>query len=210
MSLPQGINFRATHAYVTDGANDDSEITGVTNYPRVSDQGNNVGWEDNINGQILDRNSSNNAKLAGIHYAFAGTNLRYRIDLPSTGSYDIRIASGDAGDANEAHVTVKDTTTTLFTIEDSSNAANEFVDAADVKYTAANWVTSNSAVNVTMASTILRFHLSPSSAAGHTVDCLAHVSVDNAAGGGGGSAASLLLLHGNMRGNLGRLAGNFQ
>jgi hypothetical protein len=212
MALPQGVNFRATAGYVTDGANEDYEIS-QSNYPRTSAQGNSVGWEGSISGDFLDRNNAVDRRLAGVHYIFAGSadaGRAYRIDLPSTGSYNVRLATGDeAVGGSTAQVTVKDGTTTLLTINDTT-AAPGFDDAVGARYSTANWPGSNSASTQTFATTILRFHLAPGPTTGHTVNGLAHVYVEAAGGGGGGTTtAGILLVPGNMRGNLGNLSGGY-
>lgn len=71
MAFPQGLNFRATNAYVTDGTNEapetDSGGTGNQNYPWTTAQGNTVGWEtaDSVY-QARDWNSGNDRRLAEV------------------------------------------------------------------------------------------------------------------------------------------------
>ena len=108
MSFPQGINFRATAGYVTDGANEYGEIATTANYPTTSTQGNNVGWETAPSG-TRDRNNALDVRLAGIHFGDNATLRDYRIDLSGTGSWISRIAAGDAASNQECKMELFDT-----------------------------------------------------------------------------------------------------
>lgn len=162
MAYPQGINFRATAGYVTDGAGDTYEIGTTANYPRTTPQGNVVGWEDAITG-TRDR-TVQDPRLSGIHYftSTTGVTARFRFDLPAAGSYDIRLAAGDPAGGTYAKIELFDTTTSLGVLVNQMGtaiAANSFADAANTIYTYANWLTSNTAVSKTFASTICRFKI---------------------------------------------------
>lgn len=181
MALPQGINFRGTAGYVTDGANEDNEASAGVTYPRTSAQGNTVGWEQ-APGDHLDRNSALDRRLAGIHYR-NGTSIKYRIDLPATGNYNVRCACGDAIAVAAAKLELFDTTTSLGVLASaaaSGVASGSFRDATNTEYTAANWPGSNTAVAATFASTICRFALGGTA----NFDILAHVYIEAAAASG--------------------------
>jgi hypothetical protein len=97
VALPQGIAFRSTVGFVTDGANDYAEVLAIgsyPNYPTTSTQGNTVGWEQAPTSKF-DYNAGADPRIAGIHGRTSAATADYRIDLPSTGSYNVRSAIGD-------------------------------------------------------------------------------------------------------------------
>lgn len=198
MAYPQGINFRETLAYATDGANEDFEGNGTTSlnlptYPRTTAQGNSVGWESGgASVGPRNRNSGNDRRIVGLHLAGSGLVKVYRLDLPSSGNYNVRIAAGDATYAGNTKVELFDTTSSLGVLcSGSTGAANSFKDAADAIYTAANWPGSNALVGATFSTTICRFH---SGDTGINA-VLAHLYVEAAAGGGGGLSIPIAMYH---------------
>lgn len=181
MTYPQGINFRATLGYVTDGANDSFENSNNSvstgSYPRTTAQGNTVGWETFNGGSTRDRSTTVDARLAGINYTASQQN-DFRFDLPAAGSYNIRIAAGDMSSVNATLWSLLDGTTSLGTLTTGTNVTSgSFKDATDTVRTAAAWPGSNVAVAKTFATTICRFR---SSAAGAT-NLIAHAYVESAA-----------------------------
>ena len=187
MALPQGINFRNSAGYVTDGANEDYEIGTTLNYPRTSAQGNSVGWETGSTGYLIDtrdRNSGNDRRLAGITFE-GNTNryIQYRIDLPSAGTYNFRLAMGDASAALAvSYFELYDTSSLLSTQTDmSTSGANSFKDATGTEYTAANWPGSNTAVQVVFSTTICRLRVG---ATGSNFPRIAHFYIEAAGGAG--------------------------
>ena len=182
MALPQGINCRATLAYVSDGADEFFMDEGVNNYPTTSTQGNTVGWETAF-GNLGQRNrsASNDRRLAGMQYTGTGTKYDLRIDLPSAGSYDIRLAAGDGLYAQPVSVELFDTSSSLGVLSSgSTSAGNKFKDATNVERTAATWPGSNVAVTKTFSTTICRFRLG----SGSTLDVMAHAHVAASASAG--------------------------
>ncbi len=177
MALPQGINFRSTLGYVTDGANDSFEQANATaTYPRTTAQGNNVGWELGV-GNIRDRNAGVDPRLAGMHFSVT-TNGNFRIDLPSTGNYDVRLAAGDYSSSIAVGWALYDTNTSLATLSSGSTSTTQrWKDALNVEYNATTWPTSNSPYAATFTTTIMRVRSTNNS-------CIAHVSVAASAGGG--------------------------
>lgn len=170
MSLPQGINFRTTAGYVTDGPNDDAEAftSGVagTTYPRVTVQGNTVGWESAGTVVTRDRNASNDARLAGLHNSndINGV-ITYRVDLPGAGAYEVTWASGDGSYTTGTAVDLYDGSTRLQALSVTPTAAaNHFRDATNIDRSAASWVTDNVTVTAIFASTILRLTSVPNGA----------------------------------------------
>ena len=171
MSLPQGIDFRATSGYVTDPADHTYEISITANYPRTTAQGNNVGWETASDSR--NRSTSPDARLAGSHRTTGTTVTTYRIDLPATGDYKIRLAAGDYSYSAGIKVEIFDTTTSLGIIADTSTTASQrFRDATDAQHTAANWPANNASVTKTFASTILRAKVGDTAGGGGVIACL--------------------------------------
>jgi hypothetical protein len=185
MATTIGINFRATSGYVTDGANETYCLLNDT-YP-VTRGGVTFGWDNlsGVGGGAVDRNNALDRRLAGINYlSNGGVNQPFRLDLATSGSYNVRIAVGDAGGANTQYVTVQDDTTTFITISGVATTTEHFVDASGVTRTsAADWVSNNVAVTRTFSSTILRVNIAFTSASQATT--LAHVSVAPATPAGG-------------------------
>ena len=188
MAFPQGINFRATSGYVSDPTNTDYEIGTTANYPRTTAQGNNVGWLDAPN-QTRNRSTGVDARLAGVHVNNAGSTnwKRYRVDLPSTGNYYVRVAQGDASFAQNTGIDLYDNTSSLGTLVAVSagfTAGGEFYDATGVKRTsAANWVSSNAQAGpFTFSTTTLIVQLNGDNAATRGVP-ISHLWIESAGGG---------------------------
>lgn len=184
MAFPQGINFRGTSGYVTDGANEDYEISSTVNYPRTSAQGNNVGWETIPSGGLFPGNddSTYDRRIAGYAYNGSPTGVVtvYRVDLPSSGDYKIRVASGNKGYSRSVNIAVRDTTTSLGTLCSTTTTGSYYRDAVDAEYTAANWPGSNSQASLTFSTTICRIDLG---LAGSKPYCfLNHLYIESAGG----------------------------
>lgn len=183
MALPQGIAFRNTAGYVTDGANDYGETAmASTNYPTTSTQGNNVGWE---TGNVDTRNrlTSVDARIAGIALTYVNGVVTYRIDLPSTGNHDIRAFCGDVDSSGPTIVEFFDTTTSLGTAISGTPAYGSGYDATGVEYTAANWPGSNSVKSVSMGSTIFRVKVGATGSSNYRIG---YVYIESAGGGAAG------------------------
>lgn len=182
MSFPQLINFRQTALYISDNANTYPELSSGINYPTTTAQGNTVGWETVYNGVSgRNRNSGNVPELAGCFVGTTGDRPIYRIDLPATGTYPIRLAGGEANYAALVPVEIQDTTTSLGSpITGSTSAGQRFKDATNTEYTNATWSGSNTAVNFTFTTTIARFIFGN----GSGLPQFAHINVGAAVGGG--------------------------
>jgi hypothetical protein len=180
MALPQGIEFRNTAGFVTTLAGDDAEHSagagfyGVSTYPRTTAQGQTVGWEFVAGISTRDRNSGIDARLAGGH--FNGTTAKeiYRIDLPTSGTKNIRLAMGDNNYTTNTDTEVFDTTTSLGVLTSgTTSAAARWKDATNVERTsAADWVTNNASVSKTFSTTIMRVHIGNGTVSGHTISYL--------------------------------------
>ncbi len=188
MAYPQGINFRATLAFVTDGASEAFEITsGVVNYPHTSAQGNNVGWETATSLDVRDRNSGVDVRLAGINFVSNPSTSDYRLDLSATGSWDINLAAGDYTYAQgPIKVEVFDTAASLGVLCNATTSAGQrWLDAKGTELNATTWPSSNVAQSVTFTTTICRIRLGGAASASSTIS---HVKLT--AGGAAYDAAT--------------------
>lgn len=193
MAFPQGIPFRATTAYVTDSGDDSGEAPdGVfsyytaANYPRTTAQGNNCGWE-TVYGSDNDSRNRNTAggRLAGHQFVSGGrTEPRWRLDLPSAGDYNIRLAIGDYNySGTRGNTVIQDGTTDVLSVTGTTTAGQRWIDATGVERTSvSDWNNNNAASLETFASTILRFRLDTVSGAAANIAYL-NVSAGGAAAG---------------------------
>lgn len=160
----KGFNFRRTSTYVTDGTNetwvnfsDASGQVGPT-YPATKTiDGDSVtyGYISPPSDGERDRSSSVDPRLAGIHYhGFSGT-LTFRIDLPSTGIYEIHLAAGQATQTSSPSVEFYDDTTLLHTASGTSIGVGNFIDANSTVYSAASWPGSEAGKNLSFSTTTL-------------------------------------------------------
>jgi len=173
MSLPQGIAFRASNAFVTDVAPDfcengvpdsDTQIdTGEADYPTTSTQGNNEGWEtvdaDGI--QVRNRNAAN-ARLSGMHQCTNANDINtWRLDLPSTGDKSIRSAAGEFNYTAGTYLELFDTASSLGVLSTgTTSGAATWKDATNVeRSSAADWASNNAAATKTFTTTILRLQM---------------------------------------------------
>ncbi len=161
MAFPQGINFRSSLGYVTDGANYEAIYSGHAAYPITTAQGNTVGWEGTIATYLdyRDRSLFPDVRLAGINFNSSdASDLSFRIDLPTAGIYNIGIAAGDYGSSNPCAWDLKDTTTLLAHLTTGSTAGQHFKDATNTDYIDTAWPGSQTLVPYTFSSTILRLY----------------------------------------------------
>ena len=154
----KGFNFRSTLAFVTDGTNEQAVLG--EQYPQTTTIGGDSvvwGWDSNM--ELRNRNSTNDRRLAGNTFIAAGTvDAIFRVDLPATGEYKLRLSLGDATYSALQWCDVRDNTTVLYNVGGGTitTAANSFLDANAVERTAANWPGSNTQKQSTFSSTILR------------------------------------------------------
>jgi hypothetical protein len=147
-----GINFRATSAFVTDGANETYSVAGDT-YP-VTRGGLTFGWVSGGSTGRVDDDNTLDRRIAGHTYDSSGTDI-FKIDgLVAGGVYTIHLGLGDpSGAFGTTGITVKDGTTALITLADAATAAGSTRDATGAIYTHAAWPGSETGVSVTMAGT---------------------------------------------------------
>jgi hypothetical protein len=179
MTFPQGLNFRNSSGFVADGANESFahvDNFGSITYPQTTAQGNTVGSVITAPNSV-DRNATLDRRLAGnIYTSVAG--VFYRIDLPAAGTYNIRMAAGDASFGNSTQWSIMDNTTLLATVTTGSVAAGSFKDANDVTHTAANWPANNTPRALTFTTTALFIRADTASN-----NALAHFYIEAASAG---------------------------
>lgn len=183
MAWDKGWNFRATAAFVTDGADETYSLGSPDDDYPVTRNGVTFGWEDGPADDSRDRDATVDRRLAGINFhPNDGTQKRFRVDLPATGDYNIRLAIGDTGTGQGyQYVEVLDTTTQVHLIDDTNGTAiDNYDDATGVNRTEAAWPTDNAVQLETFSTTILRLRIGPTTAqAGSTT--LAHLFLNQVA-----------------------------
>lgn len=158
MAFAQGIYFRATDNQ-TDPTDYDAE-TAASVYPWTTAQGNTVGWETSLTGiTTRDRDTATNVLLKGIHFVANTGTKDYRIDLPATGSYDIRLAAGDKGFAQFCRVQLLDGDTVFADFETIVDAGH-WLDATGVEISGETaWAANNAVKNHTFTTQIFRVRI---------------------------------------------------
>ncbi len=106
-----------------------------------------------------------------------------RIDLPSTGTYTVRIALGDPGGAPPTlYVLIKDDSSTLLTLNATPGGGDQYLDASGANRTSpADWVSNNVAANLTFSTTIMNIVFGDG---GLTYGEVAYLLIDGPTGGG--------------------------
>lgn len=190
MALPYKLNFRGTTAYgvnggVGDGAGESvvpsstetSGLQGIVYPTPVS--GTNMGW-DNATSGTRDSSTVPPAPFAGHHRNEAANLATFRIDLPSAGTYTIRLASGSyTGGFGTNKIEIFDNVTSKLTINASTSGADKYLDANynsnTTERTSANWAANNQSVDIAFASTT--FLLKVGSGAGLDTGVIAHLEI---------------------------------
>lgn len=199
----KGFNFRETLGHVTDGTNEQAVTLAAHAYPQTTTIGGDSvtwGWED-IAGNTRDRDAGVDRRLAGVHFLSAGNpDIRFRIDLPSAGIYEIRIAQGDATNGNAQRFEVRDGTTVRINgAAEVGTAAGQFIDAKlAVRATAAAWASNQRSSAETFATTIFRLVLRAPSGGSSTIAHIAIRKLDEAVV----SQPSILLLFNEASGSV--------
>ncbi len=153
MPFDAGINFRASSGFVTDGTNETYCLGGSDAYPTARG-GFTFGWVTSFT-DVRDRNAGVDRRLAGINFC-PQIGDYFRLDLPSTGNYDIHLALGDDSGGNPVEWKLQDTTTLLATYTGTPGSGN-FQDASGATLSAANWPGSEAPLaNKTFATTQVR------------------------------------------------------
>ncbi|MHA2642886.1 MAG: hypothetical protein V2G41_09590 [bacterium JZ-2024 1] len=174
----KGFNFRATAAFVGDGANEVYVLGDV--YP-TSRGGATFGWTTSIGGNTRDRSSSVDRRLAGVNFSDDAVSQNFRVDLPAPGKYRIRVALGDASFAynNSQVIEIFDSGVSKLRIPATgkqSTAAGSFMDAVGTVLTAANWPPQNQYVEIVFSTTQANFLIGPAAPSNSTT--LAHIGLE--------------------------------
>ena len=179
-------NFRNTLAYVTDGANAIFVNDAFGAYPQTKTIGGesvDCGWEIALfSGNSRDRSTTPDVRIAGLVFSPSGigNNPTFRVDLPSAGNFIIDLAAGDPVNSNVTKIEIRDTSTVLISIPETSTAA-ELIDATGVKRTSpSDWVANHVTSQQNFATTIFRIAMMEPSASN---TCLSHFSIEQAPGG---------------------------
>jgi hypothetical protein len=191
----KGFDFRSTLAFVSDPANT-QDVLGEA-YPQTTTIGGDSvvwGWKqatgisscggsDNSAPLKADRSAAVDVRLAGINYGNQMHCTIFRVDLPATGSYTLRIANGDQGSGQTNTLTIYDGTTSLWVVSSAvSLSSNQYIDATGVTRTSDTlWVSNNVSKTLTFSTTTLYVVLNDGSANAFTT--LAYVQVTQNAGG---------------------------
>ena len=165
-SWSYGVDFRDTSGHATDvgtntyflGTND----TGAGAYP-ISRGGINIGSSDGLALTVLD-NAGTDPRFAGVIYTGPGQSKAFKIELPTTGTYNVRLAIGESDNGFPTHqVIILDNSTTKATITGGTSAAHHFLDATGVERTSeSDWIANNVSLSVTFASTTMILRLGSS------------------------------------------------
>lgn len=126
---------------------------------------------------VVNRTTSLDVRLAGLHYIVnANQCSQFRIDVPTAGTYSVRVALGDPSNAFGGCLAVFDGTTLRSTIATNLMVpAGSAADATGTVYTDANWPSSNSPISVVVSGTIMRFRLGSSTCS--LISTLQHISL---------------------------------
>lgn len=173
-----GINFRGNAGTVTDGPNQ-TYCLGEA-YPTTRG-GFTFGWSVDLTANGRDRDYGVDVRLQGLN--FTNTVGHYfQLDLPSTGTYDVRVAAGDAvGGGNGDKWDIQDNSTVLASLTTDFFASILFGDATDTNYSAANWPGSNTKLTSAFSSTVFKLQSRAASTANNVIAHIQIVSVASAA-----------------------------
>src|SRR5271166_2297109 len=152
----QRFDFRNTSTFVTDPSSD-TYVGPSTAYP-TKNNGGTFGWVKTSLVQARDRSTAVDPRLAGVNFANNGSPATFYVDLPSSGTYDLSLALGDAGYQQcwvQCQIQFLDGSTVLATIAEGLTLGGYFYDATGNNWSAAAWPTNNVSRQVTLAGTRL-------------------------------------------------------
>lgn len=188
-----GINFRATSGYDTDDT-DETYSLGEA-YPTTRG-GLTFGFGASLTANSRNRATAYAGKFAGIVFvANGGSTQTFTFELPfGPGTYRIRLAAGDATNAQASQkLVLMDGATAIATLT-GSTSLNQWIDASSVVRTSnTDWQTNNVYAEHTFAGSALDIVLG-NTGSGTTV--IAHVSLEYM---GGGSVVPLKTQHSRRR-----------
>lgn len=150
-----GFDFRNTSGYVTDPT--DCVFQGGETYPATytpaAGGSFTAGWNFDESSGTRNRDNTLDPRLAGLLFDTSLTRF-FRLDLPSAGNYEVRLAMGDGVYASGAYWQLYDGVTLLATFSGATSGGH-FLDANGTDRTAAAWPGSNTPVTFTFAGTQL-------------------------------------------------------
>lgn len=191
MAWDKGFDFRSTAAYLDSVGGDPANCTYVLAADSYSVTRNGVtfGYETAPNSHA-NRSTAVDLRLSGAALVCLNnvTPKSFRVDLPATGDYIITLALGDQATSRATKCVIKDDTTVLATINKTSTAANNYIDASGVVRTGADWPGSNVTITKTFATQILRLTFGANDTTS-TANGIAHLFVSQVSSGGGFQAA---------------------
>jgi hypothetical protein len=166
-SWQQGFDFRHTTTFVTDPSGS-TYVLATTAYPT---RGNGItyGWVNTSLVQGRDRNAKLDPRLAGVNLATNGSPATFYVDLPSSGTYNLSLAMGDAGYQEcwvQCQIQFLDGNKVLATVTRGSINLGYFYDANGNTWSAAVWPASNVSQQVTLTGTRLTVIVGTSQASG--------------------------------------------
>jgi hypothetical protein len=172
------VNFRGSFPYVTDGTGQTYCLADV--YPTVRD-GLTFGWSaGDLSAVDRSTGSSYAPEFSGMNYwANTSGGREFRLLLPTAGTYDVRLAIGDAlfGQAGQ-WCSIRDGASgplLATVVSGSSTTGGAFFDATGALLAPAAWRSGNTAVSVTTTGTVLAIRIGE--ATDGNVTCLAHLEV---------------------------------
>ena len=184
MTTDFGFDFRATSGFVTDPNYAAAVLQ--DNYPNVYTNAlsNTItaGFSQNESmSNMANRNSGNDPRLAGINYN-AGNAISpfftvFEVALPSTGTWSIALAAGDASNPQSQYIQFLDNGVAFATYTGVATASNSFMDANGTVWTEANWVTSNTTLSHLFTSTVFTVQIGPTTSTGSMNSTVAHLRV---------------------------------
>ena len=199
----QGFDFRATSNYVTDPSGD-TYVLASTLYPT---HGSNVtyGWASTALVSSRNRTTSEDPRLAGINYTNNGTPATFYVTLPSSGTYNVALAMGDAGYEQcwvQCQIQLMDGSTVLATLTKGTTNLNYFYDTEGNNWSGAQWPTHNLTQQVTLQGSRLGVVVGTAHGTGDFTT-IAFLGVTQVAGGSpnfslSASPASLTVQQGNQ------------
>lgn len=167
-----GFNFRATQGYVTDPANTVGFFGNA--YPTSKTFGAlnvNAGWDGTI--PVADRSTSIDPRLAGGNtVAQSGAARKFRVDLPVSGVWTVRLAMGNPSFTRAAFFDILDSdgTTVLYSRSETPVSAPQYMDASKViRANAALWASSNASTDITFSGTTAYVRLNSSASLGNEI-----------------------------------------
>ena len=152
VTLPFGADFRTTSGF---GGGGDSN--GNIFQSELSTFDGDKGWVASPT-DSRDRLSGNDVRIRGFCFDSGNVKRDYKIILPSTGTINVWLASGDPNySITNQQIEVLDNTTSKLIVSAASIAADNYLDASNTVRTNANWLSNYSTAfaSFTVATTTL-------------------------------------------------------